>query len=409
MKPLACLAFRAGRKHGKRFVNHCGARVQLSKLGQTAMVVVAHFLKWIDTAKVSERAAAATALARAYIEKTLEFEDRCAAEAALTLLLDDPSAKVRLALAEALSLSRNAPPQIIAALAGDQPEIASLVLGRSPLVTEADLIDRVAIAPTSVQCVIAGRPWIGISLAAAIAEIGDREACIALAVNTGADIAGISYRRMIERFGDFADLREAMLGRPDLPSDCRHLLLVKLGQTFSRSPFLLGIMGERRAERVAQDACTTASLTLIEKTQIDEHPALVEHLRLRGDLTASFLVRAVASGRIDFFGAVLVALTGQSERRVRALLARGREVALAALMRSAGLAASLHGAIISALRVWREVANGKRVAGTQEVSWTMLQSLKDGGAGELGALIRRIHLDALRDNARGHARAIAAA
>lgn len=97
------------------------------------MMVVSHFLKWVNTAKVAERAAAAAALAGAYINHDLPFEDRCAAEAALTLLLDDPSSKVRLALADVLSMSHHAPPQIINALASDQPEIAALVLTRSPL------------------------------------------------------------------------------------------------------------------------------------------------------------------------------------------------------------------------------------------------------------------------------------
>ena len=96
-------------------------------------MVVSHFLKWVNTAKVAERAAAAAALARAYVDRDLPFEDRCAAEAALTLLLDDPSSKVRLALAEALSMSHHAPAQIVSALASDQPEVAAIVLSRSPL------------------------------------------------------------------------------------------------------------------------------------------------------------------------------------------------------------------------------------------------------------------------------------
>ncbi|MGC9587658.1 UNVERIFIED_CONTAM: hypothetical protein PVV62_27785, partial [Salmonella enterica subsp. enterica serovar Rissen] len=62
-------------------------------------MVVPHFLKWVGTARVSERAAAASALARAYVNRDLPFEDRCAAEAALTLLLDDASSKVRAAMA----------------------------------------------------------------------------------------------------------------------------------------------------------------------------------------------------------------------------------------------------------------------------------------------------------------------
>ena len=116
-----------------------------------------------------------------------------------------------------------------------------------------------------------------------------------------------------------------------------------------------------------KDACVRASLTLIDGTRPQEHAALIEHLRLRGDLTASFIVRTVAHGKVDFFGSALVVLTGQSEERVRALLANGNDVALAALFRSAGLADAVHGVLLRALKVWREVAKGKRVAGAQEV------------------------------------------
>ena len=60
------------------------------------------------------------------------------------MLLDDPSPLVRRALAEALAASEEAPPSIIIALPSDQPEIAALVLERSPLLLDADLVDAVA-------------------------------------------------------------------------------------------------------------------------------------------------------------------------------------------------------------------------------------------------------------------------
>jgi uncharacterized protein (DUF2336 family) len=374
------------------------------------MVVVSHFLKWIYTAKVSERAAAASALARAYINAELPFEDRCAAEAALTLLLDDASSKVRLALAEALSMSHHAPLQIISALASDQPEVAALVLARSPLLTDADLIDRVAAGHKATQKLIADRPVVSMAVAAAIAEIGEPEACAALLANDGADIASLSFRRMAERHGHIAHLREAMVTDIRLPADCRHMLLVKLGETLKGSPLVMALMGAARAERVTRDACVKASVRLVEGTRTEEHGALIEHLRLRGDLTASFIIRTIAHGKVDFFGSTLVALSQQSEQRVRALLAGGQDVALQALFRSAGLAAPTHAIILRALKIWREVANGKRVAGVQEVSWLMLKEL--GGQsteGDLAGLVKSIHLDALRENARGHALAIAAA
>lgn len=374
------------------------------------MIVVRHFLKWINTARVSERAAAASALAQAYVGKELPFEDRCAAEAALTLLLEDPSAKVRMAIAEAVSMSRHAPPQILAALASDQPEIASLVLARSPLFGDDDLIDRVASSVGAVQRIIAGRPYVSMALSAAIAELGEAEACVALLANSCADIASLSFRRIAERFGHLAAVREALVAHDRLPSDCRHMLLVKVGEALRQSPLVAASIGRARAERITREACVKASMTLIEGIRDGEHAALVEHLRLGGDLTSAFIVRVVAHGRVDFFGSILVALARQNRPRVTHLLAGGRDVALSALFRAAGLPVTTDGAILCALKIWREVASGKRLASPQEVSWQMLQELGDRPAdAKLAALLRSIHLEALRDNAREHALAIAAA
>ncbi len=379
-------------------------------------MVVAQFLRWIDTAKASERAAAAAALARAYLGNELEFEDRCAAEAALTFLLDDPSAKVRYALAETLSLSPMSPPQVIAALAADQPEVAGVVLARSPVLADADLIERVACGDERVQLAVASRPYVSMQVAAALAEIGQPEACCALLENHGAEIAALSYRRMAERFGDDGALRHALLADPRLPSDSRHALLTKIGEALLGSPLVVASIGKARAGRITKEACVRASITVIDGTGANELGALVEHLRARGELTAGFIVRAVALGKIDFFGAVLVSLTGQGAERVRSLLTSGRDAALSALFRAGGLPRAIDPAILTALRVWREVAIGKRLAGAQEVSFLMLQAIDPSGQGgsssetrELTALLKSIHLDELRANARGHAMAIAAA
>lgn len=373
-------------------------------------MVVSHFLKWAAVARVAERAAAASALARAYVSSNLTFEDHCAAEAALTLLLDDPSAKVRHAMAEALSMSRHAPVQIIAALAADQPEIAAMVIGRSPLLTDADLIDRVASGRKETQSLIAGRAQVSMSLAAAIAEIGEPESCMALLANSGADIAALSFHRIAERHGHLAGVREALIADMRLPADCRHLLLVKVSEALQGAPLLVALMGRVGAERVVHNACVKASITLLDNTPTEEHEALVGHLRLRGELTTGFIVRAVAHGKVDFFGTALVMLAGQSERRVRALLSSGYGGALRALLRRAGLPDAAHAPLLRAIRIWRDVANGRRIAGVQEVSWAMLEGLGDQPAEkELAGLIRAIHVEALRDNARRHALALAAA
>lgn len=44
-------------------------------------------------------------------------------------------------------------------------------------------------------------------------------------------------------------------------------------------------------------------MQLAENCSHEELPALVEHLRLRGEITTSFVIRAVAGGRVDFLRA----------------------------------------------------------------------------------------------------------
>ena len=103
-----------------------------------------------------------------------------------------------------------------------------------------------------------------------------------------------------------------MIADPRLPADCRHMLLVKLGEALRGSPLVAALIGGNRAERVLKDACAKSLITLVDTTSPQDYPALIAHLRLRGELTASVIVRIIAHGKVDFFGAILVALTGQA-------------------------------------------------------------------------------------------------
>src|ERR1700742_1410529 len=107
-------------------------------------MIVRQFLHWVRQAPAGERAAATSALARAYLFSDLTPDDRAAAEGAMIMLLDDASPLVRRSLAEALGSSQKAPPAVVQALAADQPDIAVIVIERSPLFIDADLVDLVA-------------------------------------------------------------------------------------------------------------------------------------------------------------------------------------------------------------------------------------------------------------------------
>ena len=100
---------------------------------------------------VSARIVKAAALAQCCIDQQEPQQSRAFAEASLTLMLDDPSPKVRIAMADVLSTSAHSPLHIVTALAADQPEVAGYIIARSPLLSEADLIDRVSFGASLIQ------------------------------------------------------------------------------------------------------------------------------------------------------------------------------------------------------------------------------------------------------------------
>ncbi len=56
-------------------------------------------------------------------------------------------------------------------------------------------------------------------MAAAIAEVAEAEAVVALATNPSAQIPAFSLARMVERHGDDPAMRDALMARDDLPAE----------------------------------------------------------------------------------------------------------------------------------------------------------------------------------------------
>lgn len=362
---------------------------------------------------VAARIVRAARLARRCIDQLQPNQVRAQAEAALTLLLDDPSPKVRMAMADVLSTSVHSPLHIVTALAADQPEVAGYILARSTLLSDAELIDRVAYSVPSMQVLIAARPHVSFAVAAAIAEVGSNDAVAEMLFNSCARIARVSFRRISERCGHDARVREALLSHPHLPAECRHLLAVKVGEVLQSHPLVKLLLGERRACKVVGDATARASMKLAENCSQEELPALVEHLRLRGEITTGFVIRAIAGGRVDFFAGLLAALSDLDDVRICAIISGGRPVALAALLRSAGLSDATHAPLIVAIEAWRAVAAGRKRMSAAEISALMCDAAGSSrfaaANDDLAALLRSIHLEFMRETARDRLQAIPAA
>jgi len=369
-------------------------------------MIVRQFISWVRTAPAGERAGATRALARAWLISDLSQDDRIAAEGALLMLLDDASPLVRQAMSEVFAAESDAPPAIIAALAADQPDIALPVLEFSPLLIDADLVDLVATGCSQVQCAVARRAELPVSVAAALAEVGDAAAVLELIENPGVTLAPFSLERIVERHGDLAVIREQLLQRDSLPASVRLALAEKVSSTLARFAAARDWITPDRADRLAAEATERSLLDIASLSQGEELADLVHHLRQSGQLNAGLVLRALLSGNVNLFEAALVELSGLPQHRV-ASLAYGRGAGLDALLVKAGLPTSTIPAFRAAVAAILEIGFVDTQDGVVRLQRRMVERVltqcENGAASmhdPLLVLLRRFAVEAAREDAR---------
>lgn len=370
-------------------------------------MIVRQFLQWVRQAPPGERAEATSALARAYLYSELSADDRAAAEGAMIMLLDDSSPLVRRALAEAFASAEEAPRVVIDALAADQVDVALPILRHSPLLLDEDLVDLIATGQTEVQVAIANREPVERGLAAAIAEVGGAEACLALLENCNADIATFSLERMIERFGHLAPIRENLLARDDLTMAMRQALLSKLSQTLAGFVAARQWMGLEHAEYATKEACEKATVALAADTPYEEVGALIQHLRQSSQLTAGMLLRALLSGNVVLFEEALAELSGMPIDRVSGYIHDRNISGFRALYRKAGLPDVAYPAFREAIAAIRAGLLLGEQGGVARIKRGVAEHVLNACAAEAGsdnvsllALLRRFAVEAAREEAR---------
>jgi uncharacterized protein (DUF2336 family) len=371
------------------------------------VMIVRQFLQWIRHAPAGERAEATSALARAYLHSDLSTEDLAAAEGAMIMLLDDPSPLVRGALADVFASAQKAPPIVVRALAADQPDVALPLLARSPLLNDEDLVDLFATGHPDAQIAIAGRPLLSRPLAAAIAEVGPAQACLALLENADADIAPFSIDRIVERFGHLSPIRENLVGRADLPMATRQALLAKLSQTLAGFVSGRHWLGPEHAEYAAREALEKATLALAAETPYEEVGELMQHLRKSGQLTAGMILRALLSGNVVLFEEALAELSGMPIDRVTGYIHDKNISGFRALFGKAGLPGAAYPAFREAVAALREGILVGEQGGVSRLKRRMVERVlaaceaeRSEGMTSLLSLLRRFAVEAAREEAR---------
>lgn len=368
---------------------------------------VRRFLDRLAAGTPAERADIVRALVRVYLTAPLDAQNRTAARTALTAILDDPAPRVRRAMAEAFAESENAPRTIVVPLANDQADVAEILLARSPMLREGELVDIAATGDVRHQTAIASRPEVGVGLSAALVEVSEAGPCARLLRNPGATIAASTFRRLVERHRRDPHIRNALLQRDDLSVTLRQSLLDGLSEALADLVRERAWLTPARTDKMLADAGERAVVELAAASRRDDLVPLVEQLACEGRLTIGLVLRAACSGNLRLFELTMARLSGVPERRVASLIHHTGGSAVAALYRRSGLPQQAFPAfrgVVEALREHQEdgTAAGERGLRSRmiERALTHHQVFSEGETDEFFAFLCRLSAEAAREEAR---------
>jgi uncharacterized protein (DUF2336 family) len=302
------------------------------------MVGYQEFLSLSQSPNSEERGSAAHFSALAYVNHSGPADEHAALYAALIGFLDDPSVKVRAALAYGLLHSSAAPRPIMLALMRDSPVIARAVLQYSPVLIDADLIGLVgATDDAAVLLAVSQREKLSPRLAAAL--VARREPQLTLRLLRRHDVAlgETLLGELCEALGEDAQARGALLARRDLPASGRLYLVQKVATALSECRMVKGSLAAERLGRLLRDSSDTAIASIGEREAVHAAPQYAADLVSSRRLNTRVLLHAVVTGHVMFFADCIAELSQSPRSKVFALLQSGSRPALNALLARCGL------------------------------------------------------------------------
>ncbi|NBC32293.1 MAG: DUF2336 domain-containing protein [Alphaproteobacteria bacterium] len=154
----------------------------------------------------------------------LSDRERALINGILNKLLHSVERDVRLALAERLRMSDQAPPELVALLANDDFEIARPILRDSPLLRDGDLIAVIKDRSQEHRLAIAARRHLSPDVGDALIETGDPDVIEELLRNSDSALSQHAMSYLVAEAHRTDRFHEPLLQRSELPPQLAHKL-----------------------------------------------------------------------------------------------------------------------------------------------------------------------------------------
>jgi len=277
----------------------------------------------------------------------------------LAKLIHDVELSVRSALSARLAGHADVPPDVIAALAGDDIAVAHPILVESPVLRDFELVEIIRHRSLQHQLAITLRNEVSEAVSDALVDTGRAEVIASLLENGGARIADETMARVVEESQAVEALQPPLVRRQDLsPALARRLCLwvsAALRQHL--------ISRYEIDEGMLDDALQAAARTAVgDEDDEDDTP---RHSAEDRRFAIATLMQSLRRGDVPMFEAVLTKLSGLRPTLIRRMVYEPGGESLAAICVACGIGKAEFAAIFV---LSRKTQPDRDVVDSQEVA-----------------------------------------
>jgi len=273
----------------------------------------------------------------------------------ITRLSQDAEVAVRQAISWQIAHSPLLTPELADQLARDIGTVAFPILRYAQLEDEK-LIEHLETAEPRKALAIAGRKQLSAEVCDAVIGTDNVKAIAVLMGNTSAQVTDDALRTVLERYGLITSVSNAMAHRPALAADLVEKLvgLVSVGvRNYLVETHKLPRDAVDQLIRQGREAALVQMIQPI-GDRVDKVEPFLRRLEETGQLTPSFLFRALCAGEIQMFRIGLAVRGRLPMLAIDELLRDRGPLGLPALMRRCDIPMPLLPAFKAALHIWRE-------------------------------------------------------
>jgi len=242
----------------------------------------------------------------------------------LKKLLTEFEVPVRRRMSERLAGNREAPHDLVVALANDQIAVARPILVQSNLLHDPELIEIIRHRGRQHQMAIAQRRSLSESVSEALVETDDENVITTLLENKDAKISEATMAYLVEQSKRVDSFHEPLVNRSDLSLTLAEKLFwfvaaalrSQIIKTYDIHPTQLDDAIEDTIHQIARDEAKT------DRTGAGDNAAwrLARELKASGRLTPDLLIKALRQGEVPLFEALLGEMSGITPPRLQRII-----------------------------------------------------------------------------------------